>query len=53
MRADSTERMYKCAHCGHMYSLEDRNPEAARCPKCGNVCRPGECEVVDASNEDY
>ncbi|MCR4419252.1 MAG: hypothetical protein QHH27_05865 [Clostridia bacterium] len=48
--AENAPRSFKCSRCGTIFTA--RGAESA-CPICHHLCRPGECEVLEASDEDY
>ncbi|MDK2823032.1 MAG: hypothetical protein PWQ67_116 [Clostridia bacterium] len=47
---DNVEKSYKCSQCGMMFTDISKDRE---CPFCHHHCKPGECEVVNTSNEGY
>ena len=42
---------FKCANCGVMFSLAEYT--SGECPICGYHCSVENCNVVDASDEEY
>ncbi|MNY36051.1 hypothetical protein D3C86_1705110 [compost metagenome] len=47
----TTSRSFKCAKCGNMFAIDDRNE--GKCDVCGNACTLDTCMVIEASNEGY
>ncbi|MGB9885666.1 MAG: hypothetical protein ACPLPT_03545 [Moorellales bacterium] len=48
--AENAPRSYKCSRCGTVFTARGEGPY---CPICRHRCRPGECAVLEASDEDY
>ncbi|MFZ5945257.1 MAG: hypothetical protein ACOYVD_14225 [Bacillota bacterium] len=47
---DNAEKGYKCSQCGMMFTDKLGKGE---CPFCHHYCTPGDCQLVDTSNEGY
>ncbi len=49
--AASSDEVFKCWNCGHMY--ETNGQDQGTCPVCGQTCTRDRCAVLFASNEGY
>lgn len=48
----STERAFRCSHCGNAIEL-DQGQEQAKCDVCGNPCTMQTCQVLWVSEEGF